>query len=254
MTIIGIANNKGGVGKTVTALNLAAQAALKNKVLLIDADSQANLSSTLGNERLDKAFAALMQGQEFEIVKNVRKNLDLVPNSESGVGVEMKIVHEIDRESILKNALKNLDYDYVFIDCPPNLGLITANALTASDYVIVPVKCAQYSLDGFDRMIKLIKKIKANLNPALDLLGILVTQYDARNNISVVTLEDIKNNGWGVALFNTIIRISTAIENSVHRLHQKTIFEYDRKSRGAQDYAKLGAEVQRKVNKLKSKP
>ena len=238
MKIIVLANNKGGVGKTTSTLNLAAQAAKKFRVLLIDADPQANLSTNLGYVDEELTINELLLGEDYNIIQGVRKNMDLIPNSEASI--------------VLLDAISKLDYDYVFIDCPPNLGLITLNALVAAHYVIVPVKAEQFALDGFDRMYKFVSQIKNRLNPQLVLLGILLTQYEERLIISKLILDDIKKNKWGVPAFNTVIRRNTDIPNSQYKANRKTIFEYKKASEASQDYAKLGNEVLRKIKKLKT--
>ncbi|MEM6863575.1 MAG: ParA family protein [Bacteroidota bacterium] len=251
MAIIAVSNKKGGVGKTTTSVNLSGQAALKKKVLLIDADSQGNASRNFGIED-STSFRDLMLGQEFEIVRNVRKNLDVIGNSEAGIGVDLKVINEYHRESILKKAIGKLDYDHIFIDCPPDVGIVTANAMVAADYLIIPMAAEPFALDGFDTMASTIRKVREGPNPDLVLLGILITLYDERLIISKKIRQDIIDNGWNVALFDTIIRHNTAVPNSQHRSQKKTVFEYDRKSHASQDYAKLGHEIMRKIKKLNS--
>ena len=250
MKIVSISNQKGGVAKTTTCLNLAAQAALKGKTLLIDCDKQANLTKNLGQENAKTTISDLFLKKPFDVV-NVRKNLDLIPSSIDFAGIDLVIQYELARESILKKALKKLEnnYDYVFIDCPPDMNLVTVNALTVSDYVIVPVQASQFSMDGVSIMIDFISGVKEELNENLSVLGILLTHFNSNLNISKSIEQDIIDNGWGDALFKTRIRRNTAIENSQHKDNRMTIFEYDKKSTGAIDYMNLGKEVLKKINK-----
>jgi len=250
MKIVAFSNQKGGVAKTTSCLNLAAQAALKGKTLLIDCDKQANLTKNLGQEKAKTTINDLFLGRPFEIV-NVRKNLDLIPSSIEFAGIDLLISGKFARELILKKALEKYrdDYDYVFIDCPPDMNLVTVNALAVADFVIVPVQAAQFSMDGVAIMIEFITGVRENLNEDLTILGILLTHFDERLKISKSIEEDIKENGWGDALFKTRIRRNTAIENSQHKDFRMTIFEYDKKSTGAIDYMNLGKEVLHKIKK-----
>lgn len=251
MKIIAISNQKGGVAKTTTCLNIAAFIARKNKVLLIDCDKQANLSKNLGVEEPKTTISDLFLKRKFDVVK-VKKNLDLIPSSIDFVGIDLLIQGELARESILNKAIDKLkgNYDYIFLDCPPDMNLVTVNALTASDYVIIPVQATQFSMDGVNIMIDFISGVRENLNKKLGLLGILITHFDDRLKISKSIEKDFKDNNWEQALFNTRIRRNTAIENSQHKDNRMTIFEYDKKSRGAVDYANLSKEILNKIKNL----
>lgn len=252
MDIITFSNNKGGVGKTTSCINLAAQAALKGKVLLIDADPQANLSKNLDFENPESTINDLLLGNPYKIIKEVRDNIDLLPSSEALTGIELKIADTLARETILKRALENLDYDFVFIDTPPNMSLLTVNVLSCANYVIIPVEASQYSIEGVEKMIYFIRKVKTSVNPELNLLGILITRYDQRLKISKHIQNDIKEKGWDTALFNTVIRSNTAIPNSQYKTVRQTIFEYDAQSNAALDYASLAAEVISKIQSYRS--
>ena len=250
MKVIAISNQKGGVAKTTTCLNLAAYFARKHSVLIIDCDKQANLTKNLGVVEPKTTINELFQKKPFDIL-NVRKNLDLIPSSIDFAGIDLLIQGELSRETILNKAIKKIgnNYDYIFLDCPPDMNLVTVNALTASDYVIIPVQASQFSMDGVNIMIEFIGGVRDSLNEDLSLLGILVTHYDERLKISKSIEQDFKKNQWEGALFNTRIRRNTAIENSQHKDNRMTIFEYDKKSPGAIDYAKLGKEVSTKIKK-----
>lgn len=250
MKVIAISNQKGGVAKTTTCLNLGAYFAKKNKVLIIDCDKQANLTKNLGQEEFDMSINELFLKKQFEIL-NVRNNLDLIPCSIDFAGIDLVIQGELARESILAKAIRrfNDDYDYIFLDCPPDMNLVTINALTAAHYVIIPVQASQFSMDGVNIMIDFIGGVRENLNPELSLLGILITHFDERLRISKSIQRDFRENEWEEALFKTKIRRNTAIENSQHKDNRMTIFEYDNNSYGAMDYAKLGKEVAKRIKK-----
>lgn len=248
MPIIAISNEKGGVGKTTTAINLSYQCSLKYRTLVIDCDRQANLSGTFGLDKSDKNVRNAFLGEAFEI-RNVRKNLDVLPANPNMIGLEQEIQNHLGREYLLKEAIAKIekDYDYIFLDCPPVMGLVTVNAFTAADYVLIPVECAKFSLEGIQLMIGNITDIKKKVNPGVSLLGLLITKYDDRLKASKTMLKIIEDNNWKDAMFNTKIRDNTSLGNS--QFEGKTIFEYDSKSNGAQDYISLSKEIFNRINK-----
>ncbi|MDC6367230.1 MULTISPECIES: ParA family protein [Flavobacteriaceae] len=250
MKIIAVSNQKGGVAKTTTCINLAAFIAKKHKVLVIDCDKQANLSLFFGMEGAETTVNDMFLKRPFQVYK-VGKNIDLVPSSIDFAGVDLLIQNELARETILKKAIAKIkgDYDYILLDCPPDMNLVTVNALTAAHYVIIPVQATQFSLDGVHIMVEFISGVRDSLNESLALLGLLITHFDERLNISKSISKNLKENDWESALFKTKIRRNTAIEKSQLKHNRKTIFEYDQKSHGAIDYTKFGKEVLQKIKK-----
>ncbi|CAH8296120.1 chromosome partitioning protein [Mariniflexile fucanivorans] len=248
-TTIVFYNQKGGVGKTTTAINLAAQASMRGRTLLIDADNQGNLSLQFHLSEPKTSIRDLFLQKDFVPIE-VRENLDVIPATLDFAGIDLEIQNTLSRELILSRALEPYKnkYEYIFIDCPPDISLVTVNVLSAADYVVIPIKAAQFSLDGVGGMIEIASKIKRAINPKLSILGLLLTHYDERLNITKDIFNVIKDNGWSADLFDTKIRVNTAIENA--QFERKTIFEYDRKSNGAIDYASLGEELQLKIKKL----
>lgn len=249
--IICIANQKGGVGKTTTAINLSASLAAANKrTLLIDADSQGNSTSGLGIDRMlyDKSnFYHAMIGQvtlDSVIVPTALPNLDMIPSNQDLIGLEVEFVHLEDREVRLRDLLKSLDraYDFIVIDCPPSLGFMTVNALVAADSLIVPLQCEYYAMEGLGYLLNTVKLVKANLNPALALGGILLTMFDPRNSLAHRVTEDVRKH-LGKKVFQTIIPRNVRLSESPS--HGLPIILYDIKSRGAIAYMELAQEILR---------
>ena len=246
--IISLANQQGGVGKTTTSINLAAALAkLGKRVLLVDADPQANTSSGLGVDiqELDSTvYECLINGIDphTAILPTSIENLYMIPSHIDLVGAEIEMLNLEHRENILKRVLSPLkgDYDYILIDCSPSLGLITINALTASDSIIIPVQCEFFALEGIAKLLNTIKIIKSNLNPALRIEGFLLTMYDARLRLSAQVHDEVRRH-FGDLVFNTVIARNVRLSEAPS--HGMSVLEYDRNSKGAKNYTNLAKEL-----------
>lgn len=246
--VIAIANQKGGVGKTTTAVNLAAcLAACDRKVLLIDSDPQGNATSGLGFDKRDIKkciYDNLINDLPMQetIHKTAYENLDLVPATIQLAGAEIELVSLMNREGRLKISLERVKhkYDYVLIDCPPSLGLLTINALTAASSVIIPIQCEFYALEGVSMLMNTIQLVQRNLNPALKLEGVVMTMFDSRTNLSQDVVAEVKKY-FNTKMYQTIIPRNVRLSEAPS--HGQPVIDYDNKSRGAQVYTELAKEV-----------
>ena len=246
--IIAIANQKGGVGKTITSVNLAASfGALEKKVLLIDADPQANASSGLGIDVESVEFGTYQllehtASAEQCIVSANTPNVDIIPSHIDLVAIEIELVDKENREYMLKQAISHLKsaYDYILIDCAPSLGLLTLNALTAADAVIIPIQCEYFALEGLGKLLNTIKSVQKIHNEELDIEGLLLTMYDSRLRLSNQVVEEVQNH-FNNMVFQTIIQRNVKLGEAPS--YGESIINYDVNSRGASNYLSLAKEV-----------
>ncbi|MCF8565703.1 AAA family ATPase [Alicyclobacillus tolerans] len=246
--IIAVANQKGGVGKTTTAVNLGAcLAALDKRVLLVDIDPQGNTTSGIGVNKADVRYCVydvIINDIKIDeaILPTVQQNLAVLPATIQLAGAEIELVPTISREVRLRRALQPLrsKYDYIVIDCPPSLGLLTVNALTASDSVLIPIQCEYYALEGLSQLLNTIRLVQKHLNTSLEVEGVLLTMLDARTNLGLQVIEDVKK-FFRDKVYQTIIPRNVRLSEAPS--HGEPIIYYDPKSKGAETYMDLAREV-----------
>ncbi|MCK6640948.1 MAG: AAA family ATPase [Bacteroidia bacterium] len=251
--IIAIANQKGGVGKTTTAINLAASfAVLEHRTLLVDADPQANATSGVGFDPKNvktSVYECIIDGKDPRdiILQTSTPNLDILPAHIDLVGAEIEMINLPNRERMMKGALEKIkkDYDFIIIDCSPSLGLVTVNALTAADSVVVPVQCEYFALEGLGKLLNTIKIVQSRLNPELAIEGILLTMYDIRLRLSNQVVEEVKTHFQSM-VFDTIIQRNTKLGEAPS--FGETIIMHDATSKGAINYLNLAREILQKNN------
>jgi chromosome partitioning protein len=246
--VITIVNQKGGVGKTTTAVNLAASLALAEKdILIIDTDPQGNSTSGLGISRdnLQRSLYDVYTGNSDILnvmIKTGIEHLSILPSTIDLLGIEIEIINEEGRESILSKAINPVkeNFRYIFIDCPPSLGLLTLNALVAADSLLIPVQCEYYALEGLSLLMQTIRMVRSSFNPNLEIEGILLTMYDSRNNLSEEVAKEVRKY-FGNKVYNTIIPRNVTLGEAPS--FGKPVILYDMKSKGAQSYLSLAKEM-----------
>lgn len=246
--IISVANQKGGVGKTTTTVNLGACLAQDGKkVLLIDSDAQGNATSGLGVRKPDvkqDIYDVLVNEVSIKetIIKTPRENLSIVPATLQLAGAEIELTSMMARESRLKSALAEVseEYDFILVDCPPSLGHLTINAFTASDAILIPVQCEYYALEGLSQLLNTVRLVQKHFNPGLEIEGVLLTMYDARTNLGAEVVEEVRRY-FQEKVYDTIIPRNVRLSEAPS--HGKPIIDYDPRSKGAEVYQALAKEV-----------
>jgi chromosome partitioning protein len=250
--IIAVLNQKGGVGKTTTAINVGAYLAMMGRtVLLVDLDPQGNATSGLGydKESLDATMYDVLFGEAeatHTALETKIEGLSLLPTNAQLAAAEVDLAAETNRELKLKTALAPVVYDYVLIDCPPALSLLTINALTAADYVLIPVQAEYYALEGLSQLLSVVQQVRGGLNPRLELLGVVITMYDGRTSLSDQVTQEVRKH-FGNKVYDTVIPRNVRLAEAPS--HGKSIAEHDKWSKGARSYKQLAKELDKKIGK-----
>jgi chromosome partitioning protein len=257
-TIVAVLNQKGGVGKTTTTINVAAYLARHGqRVLIVDLDPQGNATSGLGHEfkESDHGTYQVMLGEAktMDVVKSVdsvKGELHILPTDGRLAALEIELVDTDQREHSLRSALADLDFDYIFIDCPPSLSLLTVNALTAANNLLIPVQAEYYALEGLGQLLNVVQMVRSGLNPSLELLGVVMTMYDGRTSLSEQVKAEVERH-FGDKVFTEVVPRNVRLAEAPS--HGKSVFEHDKWSKGAKAYKSVAKEVHKRAKGTKLK-